>query len=130
MPRRRGGAAAARWHHRPAGRKGRGRRGIDIDTREREQAAGLDIVAYGEPMVEFNQTGEGGGRLYLQGFGGDSSNFAIAAARQGARVGYFSALGDDGNGRMLRALWEEEGVDHGDSGAAARRPDPHRNLVR
>ncbi|MCE9658931.1 MAG: sugar kinase [Burkholderiales bacterium] len=71
----------------------------------------LDILAYGEPMVEFNQTGEGGGRLYLQGFGGDSSNFAIAAARQGARVGYFSAVGDDPNGRMLRALWEEEGVD-------------------
>ncbi|MGZ8260414.1 MAG: sugar kinase [Caldimonas sp.] len=63
-------------------------------------------------MVEFNQTGEGGGRLYLQGFGGDSSNFAIAAARQGAAVGYFSALGDDNNGRMLRALWDEEGVDH------------------
>ena len=40
---------------------------------------GFDIVAFGEPMVEFNQTGDGGGRTYLQGFGGDSSNFAIAA---------------------------------------------------
>lgn len=75
-------------------------------------ATAPDILVYGEPMVEFNQTGEGGGRLYLQGFGGDSSNFAIAAARQGARVAYFSALGDDNNGRMLRALWDEEGVDH------------------
>ena len=74
----------------------------------------VDILAYGEPMVEFNQTGQGDGRLYLQGFGGDSSNFAIAAARQGARVGYFSALGDDAHGRMLRALWDEEGVDHTD----------------
>ena len=46
-----------------------------------------DILALGEPMVEFNQTGEGAGRLYLQGFGGDTSNAAIAAARQGARVG-------------------------------------------
>jgi 2-dehydro-3-deoxygluconokinase len=71
-----------------------------------------DILAYGEPMVEFNQTGEGGGRLYLQGFGGDSSNFAIAAARQGAKVGYLSALGEDPYGRLLRALWDEEGVDH------------------
>ena len=43
-----------------------------------------DILAFGEPMVEFNQTGQGAGRLYLQGFGGDTSNFAIAAARQGA----------------------------------------------
>src|SRR4030095_13484968 len=74
--------------------------------------AALDILAYGEPMVEFNQTGEGDGRVYLQGFGGDSSNLAIAAARQGARVDDFSALGDDRNGRMLRALWDEEGVDH------------------
>ena len=72
----------------------------------------MDILAYGEPMVEFNQTGEGHGRLYLQGFGGDSSNFAIAAARQGARVGCWSALGDDAHGRALRALWDAEGVDH------------------
>ena len=68
-------------------------------------AQAVDILAYGEPMVEFNQTGEGGGRLYLQGFGGDTSNFAVAAARQGARVGYLSALGDDPYGAMLRALW-------------------------
>ncbi|MFN9278536.1 MAG: sugar kinase [Betaproteobacteria bacterium] len=73
-----------------------------------------DILAFGEPMVEFNQTGQGGGRLYLQGFGGDTSNFAIAAARQGARVGYLSALGDDPYGAMLRRLWDEEGVNHAD----------------
>jgi 2-dehydro-3-deoxygluconokinase len=71
----------------------------------------FDIVALGEPMVEFNQTGEQEGRSYLQGFGGDSSNFAIAAARQGARVAYVSALGDDPYGRMLRDLWQREGVD-------------------
>jgi 2-dehydro-3-deoxygluconokinase len=72
----------------------------------------VDIVAYGEPMVEFNQTREGGGRLYLQGYGGDSSNFAIAAARQGAKVAYVSALGDDPYGAMLRDLWTRENVDH------------------
>jgi 2-dehydro-3-deoxygluconokinase len=75
-------------------------------------SAAPQILALGEPMVEFNCTGDGGGRLYLQGFGGDTSNFAIAAARQGARVGMLSALGDDANGRMLRALWDAEGVDH------------------
>jgi len=73
----------------------------------------FDIVSLGEPMIEFNQTGEGGGRLYLQGYGGDSSNFAIAAARQGARVAYVSAVGDDPYGRMLRELWSREGVHHG-----------------
>lgn len=73
----------------------------------------IDILALGEPMVEFNQTGDGAGSLYLQGFGGDTSNAAIAAARQGARVGYISALGDDVYGGMLRELWSREGVDHG-----------------
>jgi len=73
----------------------------------------VDILALGEPMVEFNQTGEGEGRLYLQGFGGDTSNAAIAAARQGATVGYLSAVGGDLYGNMLRALWTREGVDHG-----------------
>jgi 2-dehydro-3-deoxygluconokinase len=72
----------------------------------------VDIVALGEPMVEFNQTADAQGRLYLQGFGGDTSNFAVAAARQGARVAYVSALGDDPYGRMLRALWDAEGIDH------------------
>jgi 2-dehydro-3-deoxygluconokinase len=79
----------------------------------------IDILALGEAMVEFNQTGEGGGRLYLQGFGGDTSNFAISAARQGASVGYLSALGDDAHGRMLRELWRAEGVD--DAGVATDR---------
>ena len=74
----------------------------------------FDIVSLGEAMVEFNQTGEGAGRLYLQGFGGDTSNFAIAASRQGARVAYVSALGDDAYGRLLRQLWDDEGVDHAD----------------
>lgn len=72
----------------------------------------VDILSLGEPMVEFNQTAQAGGRLYLQGFGGDSSNFAIAAARQGASVGYLSALGNDPYGHWLRELWSREGVDH------------------
>jgi 2-dehydro-3-deoxygluconokinase len=71
----------------------------------------MEIISVGEPMVEFNRTGQGEGRLYLQGFGGDSSNFAIAAARQGASVGYVSALGDDRYGTLLRELWQREGVD-------------------
>ncbi|HZF79133.1 MAG TPA: sugar kinase [Rubrivivax sp.] len=86
----------------------------EFGSRNIPSVPGVDILAYGEPMVEFNQTGAAGGRHYLQGFGGDSSNFAIAAARQGARVGYFSAVGDDHNGRMLRALWDDEGVSHAD----------------
>ncbi len=72
----------------------------------------FDVLAFGEPMVEFNQTGGAGSRNYLQGFGGDTSNAAIAAARQGAKVGYLTALGPDLYGRMFRELWDAEGVDH------------------
>jgi len=70
-----------------------------------------DILAIGEPMVEFNQSGGAGSRTYLQGFGGDTSNFSIAAARQGAKVAYFTRLGDDVYGQMLRDLWAREGID-------------------
>jgi len=73
-----------------------------------------DLLCLGEPMLELNrQPPDAQGRaLYLEGFGGDTSNTAIAAARQGAEVGYISALGEDPAGRGLRALWEAEGVDH------------------
>jgi 2-dehydro-3-deoxygluconokinase len=70
----------------------------------------MDIVSIGEPMVEFNQTAAGDPR-YLQGFGGDSSNMIIAAARSGARTAYMTRLGDDEFGRMFGALWQAEGVD-------------------
>jgi hypothetical protein len=68
------------------------------------------IVSIGEPMVEFNQTRAGEG-TYLQGFGGDSSNMIIAAARTGACTAYFTRVGDDEFGRMLLELWKREGVD-------------------
>jgi 2-dehydro-3-deoxygluconokinase len=68
------------------------------------------IVSIGEPMIEFNQT-RPGEREYLQGFGGDTSNMIIAAARQGARTAYVTRLGDDELARMLLKLWADEGVD-------------------
>ncbi|MDP5007904.1 MAG: sugar kinase, partial [Glaciimonas sp.] len=70
----------------------------------------IDILAYGEAMVEFNQRKDDA-LMYLQGFGGDTSNFCIAAARQGAHTGYISAVGDDHFGESLRTLWHTEHVD-------------------
>jgi len=69
------------------------------------------IVAIGEPMIEFNQARSDDASTYLQGFGGDTSNMAIAAARLGARVGYVTRLGDDAFGQLLMDLWAREGVD-------------------
>lgn len=68
-----------------------------------------DILCLGEAMVEFVRQPDG--RTYVQGFGGDTSNAAIAAARQGAKAGYATAVGDDPFGRDLRDLWRREGVD-------------------
>jgi 2-dehydro-3-deoxygluconokinase len=70
----------------------------------------FDVLALGEGMVEFNQT-QPGVRNYLQGFGGDTSNAVIAAARAGARCGYLSAVGDDVFGDLLMHLWHETGID-------------------
>jgi 2-dehydro-3-deoxygluconokinase len=70
-------------------------------------------VALGEAMVEFNQrplTNADDAPLYLQGFGGDTSNAVIAAARAGARVAYLSRLGTDRWGDSLMTLWQRENV--------------------
>jgi 2-dehydro-3-deoxygluconokinase len=68
------------------------------------------VLALGEAMVEFNQS-EKDQPTYLQGFGGDTSNFCIAAARQGASTGFVSAVGGDQFGRLLLDLWQREHVD-------------------
>ena len=73
----------------------------------------LDIVALGEAMLEFNQrpsSHAGEAPLYQQGFGGDTSNAAIAAARAGARVAYLTRLGTDRWGDHLMDLWQRENV--------------------
>ncbi|MBI2717608.1 MAG: sugar kinase [Rhizobiales bacterium] len=67
-----------------------------------------DIVALGEPLYELNQQPDG---RFLGGFGGDTSNVAIAAARLGARAAYVSRVGADMFGDALRDLWRAEGVD-------------------
>jgi len=67
-----------------------------------------DLLCLGEPMLEFNQQPDG---RYLAGHGGDTSNAAIAAARQGASVGYLTRIGNDAFGESFQQLWKTEGVD-------------------
>jgi 2-dehydro-3-deoxygluconokinase len=68
----------------------------------------VDVAALGEPLCEFNQQPDG---RFLPGFGGDTSNVVIAAARLGARTAYISRLGADIFGEAIRKLWASEGVD-------------------
>ncbi|MBY0317844.1 MAG: sugar kinase [Reyranella sp.] len=69
------------------------------------------LVSIGEPLIEFNRPKEGDGRTWLQGFGGDSQNVAIAAVRQGASAGYVTSLGQDWMGDAFLELWQSEGLD-------------------
>lgn len=75
---------------------------------------GLDIVALGEPLIEL--TAEEPGHLkdvtrFCRGWGGDTSNVVVAAARLGARCGYLSCVGGDQFGEAFLELWRGEGVD-------------------
>ena len=79
-----------------------------------------EIVCLGEPMVEFVRSGESGSNVYFAGVGGDTSNAAIAASRQGAKVGYLTALGQDRFGDRVLKLWEREQID---AAAVARNAD-------
>src|SRR5271154_2125547 len=68
-----------------------------------------DLLAIGEALVELNQPRDGA--PFVQGFGGDTSNAMIAAARLGADAAYFTAVGADRFGQALTELWLNEGVD-------------------
>jgi 2-dehydro-3-deoxygluconokinase len=61
-------------------------------------------------MIEFNQVRPNAPE-FVQGFGGDTSNAIIAAARQGARTAYVTRLGADDFGDRIMALWDGEQVD-------------------
>ncbi len=73
----------------------------------------VDLLCMGEPMLEFNQLppSPDGAVHYLEGHGGDTSNAAVAASRQGASVGYITAIGQDAAGDSFMAMWAREGVD-------------------
>lgn len=82
-----------------------------------------DIICFGEPLLEFNQTPDDG--KYLPGHGGDTSNSACSAARQGASVGFFGALGQDTFGDSFIKLWENEGID---TSRVIRNPEAHTGI--
>lgn len=69
-----------------------------------------DVLAIGEPMLEFAEVTDGAGTHFVPGFGGDTSNAIVAAARQGARTAYVTRLGQDVFGDRFVALWAREGV--------------------
>ncbi|WP_428377088.1 sugar kinase [Lichenicoccus sp.] len=76
----------------------------------------FELLSIGEPLLEYNSSappGSGQRERFTPHFGGDTSTVAIAAARQGARAAYISAVGADSAGDALMALWQREGVGTG-----------------
>jgi 2-dehydro-3-deoxygluconokinase len=69
-----------------------------------------DILSLGEALWEMSEIPSEPGK-YLLGYGGDTANFCVAAARQGAHVGYITRVGNDSFGDTLRAIWDEENID-------------------
>ena len=73
-----------------------------------------DIVALGEPLIEFSAAASGGlvdGAQFVAGCGGDTCNFVVAVCRLGGRAGYIARIGDDPFAGLLRRRWKHEGVD-------------------
>lgn len=68
----------------------------------------IDVVAIGEPLYELNRQPDGN---WLTGFGGDTLNVAMAAARLGSRAAYVTRLGDDIFADELRVLMQREAID-------------------
>jgi 2-dehydro-3-deoxygluconokinase len=74
----------------------------------------MDLVALGEPMLEFaaeERARLGSVQRFRRGWGGDTSNTVVAAARLGASTGYVSRIGGDEFGSSFMSLWKREGVD-------------------
>jgi 2-dehydro-3-deoxygluconokinase len=79
----------------------------------------FDVVALGEPLYELNRQPDGN---WLTGFGGDTLNVAIAAARLGSKAAYVTRLGDDIFADELRALMQREQIDSSGVGADSGAP--------
>ena len=73
-----------------------------------------DLIAIGEPLAEM--AAESPGRLgdvdrFRRGWGGDTANFLLAAARLGSACGYVTRVGQDAFGAAFIAMLEAHGVD-------------------
>ncbi|MEU5567543.1 sugar kinase [Micromonospora musae] len=74
----------------------------------------MRLLALGEPLLEFSSVQDqplDSAEQFSVGFGGDTSNFVVAASRSGVSAGYITRIGDDEFGTSLLRLWEREGID-------------------
>lgn len=70
---------------------------------------GVGLTMQVSRVPEPGETVTGG--TFAEGPGGKGSNQAVGAARLGAQVDLFTAVGDDSFGRAAHTLWAGEGID-------------------
>ncbi|MFX1286667.1 MAG: sugar kinase [Promethearchaeota archaeon] len=71
----------------------------------------VDIVSIGECMIELYMEPRFGENIYVRGFGGDTLNTIVAAARLGSSVAYLTKIGYDPFSQFLLASWKKEKID-------------------
>lgn len=74
----------------------------------------LEVITFGESMVLFSPLDKGPLRHihnFKKSIAGAESNVAVALARLGHNVGWFSKVGDDEFGRYIQFMVRGEGVD-------------------
>lgn len=74
----------------------------------------MEVITFGESMVLFSPDAKGPLRhihSFMKSIAGAESNVAIALARLGHEVGWFSRLGDDEFGRYIEFMIRGEGID-------------------
>ncbi|HEX6325294.1 MAG TPA: sugar kinase [Jiangellaceae bacterium] len=84
-----------------------------------------DVLSLGEAMVELSareQVRLRDARTFDLGWGGDTSNVAVAVSRLGRASSYVTRVGDDEFGANLLDLWRHEGVDTTGVGVDPGRP--------
>lgn len=70
----------------------------------------IDILSIGEAMVEMSATGDlQSAQTFIRGYGGDTFNTAMAAARLGCQVGYLTRVAPDPFGDSLLDVMVREG---------------------
>lgn len=74
----------------------------------------MEVITFGETMVLFNPDSKGPLRYvhnFSKSIAGAESNVAVALARLGHKVGWFSKLGEDEFGRYIQSVIRGENVD-------------------
>ena len=70
----------------------------------------MDLISIGECMIEFYLEPQLGENIFIQGFGGDTLNVLVAAARLGTSVAFLTKVGDDQFSQYLLKVWEQENI--------------------